>query len=208
MVKYIHIIIYMMHLTIPSCTSETQINPIVEKTSQDIFFNRLSTHCGKSYAGSLVSDDEFDRDMVGKDMRISITNCSDTRIDIPFHIEREKDQWDRSRTWVITKTEGGLRLKHDHRHEDGSEDKITQYGGDTADNGSANLQSFPVDQESIDLFNQNDLNASITNIWSVGITEGENPIYSYQMERVNRKFRVEFDLSKPVDTPPPAWGHE
>ena len=32
----------------------------------------------------------------------------------------------RSRTWVISRNAAGLRLKHDHRHEDGSEDKLTQ----------------------------------------------------------------------------------
>ncbi len=172
---------------------------------QDEFFNNLTARCGQSFTGKLVSDDELDTAMSGKDMRISITNCSETRIDIPFHIEREKDVWDRSRTWVITRTNNGLRLKHDHRHEDGSEDKITQYGGDTSDTGSAELQHFPVDDESKILFTENGLTTSSTNIWSVGITDD---IYSYQMERVNRKFRVEFDLSKPVDTPPPAWGHE
>lgn len=172
---------------------------------QDNFFNTLSALCGKSFAGSLVSNDALDKAMAGKDMRISITNCSDTRIDIPFHIERQKDIWDRSRTWVITRTNDGLRLKHDHRHQDGSEDKVTQYGGDTANAGTATVQNFPVDQQSIKIFNENGLTTSSTNVWSVGITDD---IYSYQMERVNRKFRVEFDLTKEVKAPPPAWGHE
>ena len=34
-----------------------------------------------------------------------------------------------------TTTATGLRLKHDHRHEDGHPDKVTLYGGDTADAG-------------------------------------------------------------------------
>jgi hypothetical protein len=37
---------------------------------------------------------------------------------------------DRSRTWVFTKTAASVRLKQDHRHKDGSEDRVTQYGGD------------------------------------------------------------------------------
>lgn len=173
--------------------------------AQNEFFNELSALCGKSFAGSLVSDDALDEAMAGKDMRISITNCSDKRIDIPFHIERQKDVWDRSRTWVITRTNDGLRLKHDHRHQDGSEDKVTQYGGDTANEGTGELQEFPVDEESKILFANNGLTTSSTNIWSIGVTDN---VYSYQMERVNRKFRVEFDLTKEVETPPPAWGYE
>lgn len=178
------------------------------KNPQDAFFDRLSAHCGKSYAGSLVSDDRLDKAMQGKAMAISFTQCSDTQVRIPFHIERQPDIWDRSRTWVITRTDTGLKLKHDHRHEDGSADKITQYGGVTADDGSADLQKFPVDQESINLFTENSMTTSSSNIWSVGISAGKAAQYSYQMERVNRKFRVEFDLTKPIKTPPPAWGDE
>ena len=38
---------------------------------------------------------------------------------------------DRSRTWIVSVlSDGRLRLKHDHRHEDGEPDAITMYGGD------------------------------------------------------------------------------
>ena len=208
MTHYIYLIIYSMLLFTASCTSEKQTNISQESSPQKAFFDRLSAHCGNAYAGSLVSNDRLDSAMQGKAMVIYFSQCTDTQIRIPFHIESGPNEWNRSRTWVISRTNDGLRLKHDHRHEDGSADKVTQYGGDTTDNGSADLQNFPVDQESIDVFSKNDLSASTTNIWSVGITTGENPIYSYQMERVNRKFRVEFDLSKTIDTPPAAWGDE
>jgi hypothetical protein len=55
-----------------------------------------------------------------------VRTCSENALRIPFHVGD-----DHSRTWVITRTENGLRLKHDHRHEDGSEDAVTQYGGDS-----------------------------------------------------------------------------
>ncbi len=207
MTKFFYIAAYAALLAATSC-SQKQEDDNSQTTPQDIFFDRLSAQCGKAYAGSLVSNDRLDKAMQGKAMVIFFTQCTDTQVRIPFHIERNPDEWDRSRTWVITRTQNGLRLKHDHRHEDGSEDKVTQYGGDTADIGTADLQSFPVDQESIDMFSKNGLSTSSTNIWSVGITEGDEPIYSYQMERVNRKFRVEFDLSNAIDTPPAAWGDE
>lgn len=65
-----------------------------------------------------------------------------------------------------------------------------------------------MDQESVDLFTNNGLSTSSTNIWSVGITTGVEAKYSYQLERINRNFRVEFDVTKPIETPPPAWGDE
>jgi len=37
-------------------------------------------------------------------------------------------------------------LKHEHRHQDGSEDKVSQYGGVTKNSGSPKLQFFPADQ--------------------------------------------------------------
>ena len=166
-------------------------------TPQDAFFGALSQYCGKAYAGKLVSTDAVDADFAPKKMVMHVRECSDTTIRIPFHVED-----DHSRTWVISKTDNGLRLKHDHRHEDGSEDAVTQYGGDTANAGTAARQEFPVDQFSIDMFKKEGLEASIVNIWAVEVT---GTIYAYELRRPNRHFRVEFDMTKPVETPPAPW---
>ena len=161
-------------------------------------------HCGQAYAGGLVSDDEADADMAGEAMVMHVADCSENEIRIPFHVGD-----DHSRTWVLTRTDSGLRLKHDHRHEDGSEDAVTQYGGDTADEGTASRQEFPVDQESITLFEREDLEASVINVWAMEITDG---MFAYELRRPagenERFFRVEFDLTQPVPTPPPAWGSQ
>ena len=119
---------------------------------------------------------------------------------IPFHVDD-----DHSRTWVITKSDNGLRLKHDHRHEDGSEDAVTQYGGDTIYEGAKSRQVFPVDQFSIDMFLKEGLDVSVVNIWAVEIN---NAIFAYELSRPNRHFRVEFDVTKPVELPPAPWGFE
>jgi hypothetical protein len=125
-----------------------------------------------------------------------VRSCSDDEIRIPFHVGE-----DRSRTWVITRTAGGLRLKHDHRHADGSEDAVTQYGGDTDGAGSATLQEFPADAFTATL-----IPAAATNIWTVEMVPGER--YSYRLRRVgtDRRFRIDFDLSTPISPPPPPWG--
>ena len=168
---------------------------------QDQFFANLSALCEQSFAGQVVSRDERDADMAGQRLVMHVRECSENEIRIPFHVGE-----DRSRTWVITRTDTGLRLKHDHRHEDGSEDVLTQYGGDTAGEGSATRQEFPADQFSKDLFIGQDIPDSANNIWAVEVQPGA--FYAYELRRENRHFRVEFDLRTPVEAPPAPWGAE
>lgn len=168
----------------------------------DAFMARLQPLCGKAFEGRLVTGDPADRDMAGRRLVMHVADCSADRVRIPFHVGE-----DRSRTWVITRTSGGLRLKHDHRHEDGSEDVLTQYGGDTASPGTATRQDFPVDAESIALFRREGRDVSVTNIWAVEVHDG---LFAYELRRPPgpnaRHFRVEFDLTRPVAAPPLPWG--
>lgn len=170
---------------------------------QAAFMATLAGHCGKAYAGRMVSADAADADMAGRAMVVHFRECSPARMAIPFHVEAADGTWDRSRTWLITRTASGLRLKHDHRHEDGSADAVTMYGGDTAEAGSAGAQSFPVDGESIAMFRAGGLTASVTNVWRVEVSAAT---YAYELRREGRLFRVEFDLTKPVTPPPAPWG--
>ena len=167
-------------------------------TPGEAFFTSLSRHCGQAFEGQLVSTDAADADFASQSMVMHVRTCSETEIRIPFHVGE-----DHSRTWVITKTEDGLGLKHDHRHEDGSEDAVTQYGGDTQDRGSVQRQRFPVDDFSIAMFEREGLTASVTNVWAVEVTED---LFAYELRRENRFFRVEFDTREPVATPPAPWG--
>jgi hypothetical protein len=179
-------------------TSTSKANP------QDQFMARLNALCGKAFAGRITDSEPqgADADMAGKPLVMHVRSCSPTRVEIPFHVGD-----DRSRTWVITRTASGLRLKHDHRHEDGKPDAVTLYGGDTGDTGSASRQSFPVDAESIANFRANGLDRSVTNVWAVEV-DGTN--FAYELRRppgpTARLFRVEFDLTKPVPAPPAPWG--
>lgn len=191
----------------------TAYNPAPAPASpQDAFWAALSSHCGKAYAGRLVSDEAPDAEMRGAAMAMHVRECSDSRIAVPFHIQRADGTWDRSRTWLITRTDRGLRLKHDHRHEDGSEDAVTMYGGDTMTPGTAGAQQFPVDDESIAMFRREGLTGSVTNVWQVSIDAAGTPgaAYTYQLSRQPpnaRMFRVSFDLTRPIPAPPAPWGH-
>ena len=171
----------------------------------DAFLASLAGLCGKAYAGRIAANlpasttpDPFE----GKALVMHVRGCDDpTReIRIPFHVGD-----DHSRTWVLTRTGTGLRLKHDHRHEDGSPDAVTMYGGDTAGPGSTQRQAFPVDAESIAMFEREGLAASVTNTWAMELVPGN--AFVYELSRPNgRRFRVEFDLAAPVTLPPAPWG--
>jgi hypothetical protein len=171
--------------------------PVSGKTAQDIFFDALSTHCGHGFNGKLVSADEADTDLVGQAMQMKVGPCTDSEIRVPFHIGDNH-----SRTWVVSRTETGLRLKHRHGHEDGTEDTVSQYGGDTTGTGLSTRQEFPADGFSIALFLKEGLDVSVDNVWAIDLTP---EIYAYELNRPNRHFRVEFDLTKPVDNVPDPW---
>jgi hypothetical protein len=131
-----------------------------------------------------------------------VRGCEDParRIEIPFHVGD-----DRSRTWILTRTADGLRLKHDHRHADGTDDAVTMYGGGTTAPGTAMRQAFPVDAESVAMFQREGLSASVTNTWAMEVVPGER--FVYELSRPGgRLFQVEFDLSAPVAPPPAPWG--
>ncbi|MEO7013911.1 MAG: hypothetical protein ABI127_06325 [Dokdonella sp.] len=169
-----------------------------QASAQQQFFDAIASRCGEAFEGKLVSTDAADADMANQSMVMHLSTCSANEIRIPFHVGEN-----RSRTWVLTRTGQGLRLKHDHRHADGSGDAITQYGGDTVSEGSATRQEFPVDAESITLFSANNMQVSTTNIWAVEMDASK---FAYELRREGRWFRVEFDLTHPVVTPPAAWG--
>ena len=183
--------------------------PAAAPDPQGAFMARLSALCGKAFAGRITGSEPAgaDADMAGKPLVMHVRSCARDRIEIPFHVGT-----DRSRTWVITRTGTGLRLKHDHRHEDGSADKVTMYGGDTAASGTAGRQDFPVDAESIANFRANGLDRSVTNMWSVEVSDARDakPVFVYELRRpagpTARLFRVEFDLTQTVDAPPTPWG--
>jgi hypothetical protein len=178
---------------------------------QGAFWAALSSHCGKAYAGALVSDEEADAAMRGVEMAMHVRECGEREIRVPFHVRQADGDWDRSRTWVLTRTETGLRLKHDHRHEDGTPDAVTMYGGDTADAGTARAQDFPVDAESVALFRREGLDVSVTNVWRVEVDPAGTPggRFAYQLSREGenaRLSRVEFDLTREIEAPPAPWG--
>lgn len=173
--------------------------PLVSISSHDTYFDNLRAHCGKAYEGKVSVDNPKSGGFEGR-LIMHVRNCTDTQLHIPFHVGD-----DHSRTWIITKTGSGLSLKHDHRKKDGSYDVSTMYGGHTTDAGWANVQSFPADQYSKELFSRLGNPQSNSNIWQMYIYP---QTFTYRLIREGREFRVDFDLTKPVALPPTPWGYK
>jgi hypothetical protein len=153
---------------------------------QEAFMQRLMALCGKTLEGRVVSPPvAADADFAGKRLVMHVRDCSPNEFRIPFHVGD-----DRSRTWVITRTSTGLQLKHDHRHEDGTEDVLSQYGGQTVAPGTARRQEFPADQFSKELFVRENIPQSVANVWAVEVEAPD--FFAYELRRPGRFFRVEF----------------
>ena len=168
--------------------------------SHDEFFDAISAQCGKAFAGTVTVDNANSDGFADKELIMHVRRCDETQLQIPFHVGD-----DASRTWLITKTGSGLSLKHDHRHSDGTEDVLTQYGGHTIDAGWAQVQSFPADQYSKELFVENAIPQSVGNTWQMYIYPER---FTYRLIRQGREFRVDFDLTAPVEAPPAPWGYD
>jgi len=163
---------------------------------QDGFWSALQGLCGRAYAGRVVEGNAADSSFRTAELRMHVRECTPTEIRVPFHVGSN-----RSRTWVITRTGRGLRLKHDHRHEDGTEDSVSLYGGDTRDAGTTSKQEFHADAHTASL-----IPAARTNIWTLELVPGERFAYALRREGTERRFRVEFDLKQPIPVPPAPWG--
>lgn len=156
------------------------------------FWNAIRPLCGNAYEGTVIegtapSDDDFRR----RRLVMHVRSCSSDEIRIGFIAGA-----DRSRTWVLTPTATGVRLKHDHRHEDGTEDRISQYGGDTR--AIANPLSLDFHA---DAFTGTLIPTAKTNIWTMAVEPGRTFVYALRREEEGRRFRVEFDLTRPVPAP-------
>ena len=167
-----------------------------EPPASSRFWTALQALCGKAFEGKLVEGTEASDAEIGKQRLVMhVRTCSENEIRIPFHVGEN-----RSRTWVITRTAEGVRLKHDHRHQDGSEDEVTQYGGDTREIRDPLSLDFHADA-----FTGKLIPASATNIWTVAIEPEKSFTYGLRREAQGRRFRVQFDLTKPVAAPPAPW---
>ena len=150
------------------------------------FFANFSQFCGKSFVGKAVFPEKpaapFDQALL-----LTFDQCSEKEIKVPFKVGL-----DTSRTWVLSKTPGGLQLKHDHRHKDGTPHEVTLYGGIADNTGSPLKQSFPADSLTKKLVPE-----GVTNVWTITIDLEKNTI-NYNLERHSLpRFEAMFHMDTP-----------
>jgi hypothetical protein len=170
-------------------------------TGLDAFWSHLEAECGRAYEGRLGLEPPGDEMLTGTELLVAhFRECGEDELRIPFHIEIEDTgEWDRSRTWVLLREPGALELRHDHRRPDGEPDEHTWYGGMVMEGGTATRQDF--------LSAERTEEAGYLRGWRIEILPGQR--YSYGTTRRGEwSWRVDFDLSRPVDPPPPPWGFE
>lgn len=156
--------------------------------NEQAFFNNLAEYCGKSFAGEQVFLAEGRESWAHKDFVMHVQKCGDDHIHVPFHLDE-----DQSRTWMFLVEEGRLRFRHDHRHEDGTPEEETMYGGYADSEGTAFRQDFPADQYTCEL-----LPTACEAVWRVELTEDPKTFRYSLFSEDGLLFTAAFDLEKPL----------
>jgi hypothetical protein len=139
---------------------------------QAAFFDRLAALCGATFKGATVFPADPGEAWKDQVLVAHFKSCEADEVRIPFSVGE-----DRSRTWILRRVDGGLQLKHDHRHADGTPDEITGYGGVTRAPGTSLSQSFPADDHTAALIPE-----AATNEWFLSFSEDGNQL-TYYLER-------------------------
>ena len=161
------------------------------RSPQDEFWQALQALCGAAHEGELLQAPEGDT-QIDPEARLVVHfwECGDEELRFPFHVGEN-----RSRTWVLVRHADGIELRHDHRHEDGTEEGNTWYGAVTLTEGTATRQEFVTDR------------GEFLAGWRIEILPGERYVYG-TIRDGEWRHHLAFDLSREVELPPLPWGHE
>lgn len=166
------------------------------QTTQAAFWRELADRCGSSYAGQATIVPEGDSVVAGRELVMHVMECGEDAIRIPFHVDDN-----RSRTWVLTRSDSSLALAHDHRHQDGTPESNSGYGGETVVPGTPRSQAFPAGRPAGELEHPDS-----TNVWTMEFESEDRFVYGFHRTGTDRRYRIEFDMTETVPTPPPPWG--
>lgn len=130
-----------------------------DAATQKLFFANLAKLCGQKLDGATEFPQDADHPLVGKQLTIDFASCSESEIRISLRVGENT-----SRTWIVTLGADGLWLKHDHRHPDGTPDRVTMYGGSAVAGGAPHRQRFAADGETAQM-----LPEAASNVWTLEI---------------------------------------
>lgn len=159
-----------------------------ELSFHEAFFETLSAQCGSVYTGESTYPEEEDHPLVGTELRVEVTDCSDTHV--RMDLIRDGDYWHGA--WVVEMREEGLHLYHDHlgevrTMEDLGEEDYHGYGGYADETGSSLTQYFPADGVTAEM-----IPAAATNVWMISLDPDENQIVYYLERNEVPRFRAVF----------------
>ena len=90
----------------------------------DAFLANLRQACGQAFHGVVTSAPDTDPYFSpGAELVLEFRICSPDDVSVPVWMGDNG-----SRTWIFTRTRGGIDLGHDHRHPDGRSEPNTFYG--------------------------------------------------------------------------------
>jgi hypothetical protein len=180
------LLLLLLPLLAGGCTARPPAAAEARAEEQRIFWERLQALCGRSYEGRVVEAPPGEETFAGAPLRMHVRECTSHEVRIPLQVGA-----DTSRTWIVTRTESGLRLKHDHRLPDGTPDASnTDYGGHTRHSGSIWRQEFPADAYSISV-----VPARVSQLWYLELRPGAAFVYGLRREETGLRYRFEFDLA-------------
>jgi hypothetical protein len=201
--KTFYLIFYVMGLLLffTSCGSQDSENAeknndlSTEKQidSQDTyrkFLANLRELCGNSYLGEPIYPlDDPEHPFYNQPILVSFSVCEENRVFMPLQVGENT-----SRTWQLSLSDDGLLLKHDHRHEDGTHEELSMYGGWATEEGTEWSQFFPADEETAEM-----LPEASTNVWNMVIHPDEG-IFEYILHRHgNLRFHAVINIAEPVE---------
>jgi hypothetical protein len=147
---------------------------------QTAFFEQIQALCGARFEGRSTFPEDPGEAFRDKKLVAVVETCGEKVIRIPFRVGE-----DTSRTWILTRVEDGLELKHDHRHADGTPDEVTMYGGTSTSAGTGLSQSFPADKHTAELIPD-----AQTNEWFLSLSEDGSELTYYLERHGEPRFRA------------------
>ncbi len=166
---------------------DEEVRPLSQE--QKAFLDHLRDLCGQSFPGEQTYIAEGRESWEDLDFTMRVSKCEEDEVHVDFHMNG-----DESRTWLFLVEDEGLRLRHDHRHPDGTPEEITLYGGYSDGLGTQFVQNFPADDYTCEM-----LPASCHAVWGVEFSH-DLSTFSYVLAHEGDKvFRADFDLTEPLD---------
>lgn len=164
------------------------------------FYTELFELCGSAFEGHISANSRSypfiqDDQVIIAHFRI----CRRDRMKVALHVLSPNGQlWDRSRTLLITRSDNDIfELRHLNRQMDGRLTGYSMYGGSSSGSGRNGLQQFTA-------YTPNEIHDE----WQIEVVPNQRFTYGSKKDG-NWKFRVDFNLSEPLDELPPApWGTE